>query len=125
MYNPVTVIPGTMQKKKRLGQVIKDSLDLVQGLLKPRGGGFNHCTSFVGIKLIEEEAYPLMHSLRFSSGEMLGLVAAGLNDTIPFVVISGLDMMYCTLAAQVWTRCDRVTASAGCEKSTATQASID
>ena len=79
----------------------------------------------MGIKLIAEEAFPLIHSLRFSSDEMLALVAAGLNDTIPLVVISGLDMMYFALAAQVWTRCDGVTAPAGCEKSTATQAGID
>lgn len=53
------------------------------GLLEPRGGkicGFNLCTSLARLKLIEEAAEILIHSL--PSGVTPRLRAAGIIDTI-------------------------------------------
>lgn len=62
---------------------------------------FNHCTSFMRSKLIEEAAYTLVYALSPSCGVMLVLWAVSLIATIPFAIISHLDKMYCTVAMQV------------------------
>lgn len=63
---------------------------------------FHHCASFMKFKLIEEAAYTLVRTLHFSSSVRLGVQAASLIDTTPFVISSHLDKMYCMVAVQVW-----------------------
>lgn len=88
---------------------------------------FNHCTSFMRSKLIEEAADTLVYALSPSCGVTLGLWAVSLIATIPFAIISHLDKMYCSNAGvgvlALTEGLGRVTAPAGCEKAAGTHQS--